>query len=518
VLAWKDLLAPAAGLVLSALTGFAYAVWRDRSAGRSAAAIREGRFVAVPVTVDEHPADLTRTSAPEGAAVRTLGRARARSVSRGYAIRDGEDVRVVTSRQHLLADRQAFTLSHARRQRVDDNLAEFAELTGLRADDGSTFFAGPPLEWHGGFKALLEAPGQPASPSHRLWAGASRRALAFAGVAFVAAVLFQAVWWSGHDVTARMLRALDSPDGPTCAVEWQDGGRQYAEVDCYPPLPHVGAPVVVRALAFPFAGRAMDTSGSYEGITTVTLGPALVTLIGAVVVATRRVQRTPLRLSAAPVSASARPDLAPHDAAGMTLRQLAGRLAEREGWAESAHAAPPAPTPLLDLKLALATAWFIAAALAAGAAWVPGDLPPVVRVAGYTAAGALLVVGLWRTLTAYLTIRSPYGEPVTSEWDFLTVRTVEDEWCTMLMLGETPHWAVFLEGPTHLPVTGRCGVRGRLEEGFAVHLLVDGDYWMPITPVIRVDEEFVDDVRQDLTERLGAAEPHSHDGGAQGER
>jgi hypothetical protein len=512
VFAWTDLLAPAAVLVLSALTGIGYAVWRARRAGRSADAVRQGRFVAIPVTVDAQGVVAERSNAPGGATFGALSRrAGTHGISRGHAIRDDEDIRVVTPRHHLLVDRQAFARSHARRQRVDDNLAEFAELTGLRADDGTTFYVGPPLEWRDGFKALLEAPGRSSSPGRRLWAAAPRRVLTLAGVALAAGVLFQAVWWSGHDVTARMVRALDSPDGAACAVEWRDSVRQYAEVDCYQPLPHLGAPVTVRALAFPFHGKAMDTEGSFGGITALTLGPAVLALAGSGAVAMRRVGRTAVRLTAKPGSASAHRDLAPDAAATMTLRQLASRLAEREGWAESAREAPPPPAAVLDLKLAVVPGWFVAAAVAAGAAWLAEGMPAVVRVAGSTAAAALLVVGLFRTLTAYLTIRSPYREPVTSEWDFLTVRTVEDEWCTMLMLGETPHWAVFLEGPTHLPVTGRCGVRGRLEEGFAIHLLVHGDYWMPITPVIRVDEDFVVDVRDDLTERLGAAEPDHAD-------
>ena len=110
----------------------AYAAWRDRGAQRAASAVRRGRSVPVPVTV-----------VADGA-------------SRGHAVRDGDDVRIVTASHHLLVARDQFAASGARRERFDDDLFELADLRGFTDEEGRRYDAGPALEWSDGFDALLE--------------------------------------------------------------------------------------------------------------------------------------------------------------------------------------------------------------------------------------------------------------------------------------------------------------------------------------------------------------------------
>ncbi|HET7397033.1 MAG TPA: hypothetical protein VFJ94_00815, partial [Intrasporangium sp.] len=105
----------------------------------------------------------------------------------------------------------------------------------------------------------------------------------------------------------------------------------------------------------------------------------------------------------------------------------------------------------------------------------------------------------------------PFGQPVTSEWSYRLVRTLEEEWVAVLLVGGTAYWAVVLGGPAHPAPAGHCGVRGDLESGGAVHLLIDGDVWIPISPVIRVDAEVREQIREDLVHRLTGGVPEVPD-------
>ena len=83
------------------------------------------------------------------------------------------------------------------------------------------------------------------------------------------------------------------------------------------------------------------------------------------------------------------------------------------------------------------------------------------------------------------------------------MRVETDEWAALLFLGDQPHWLVWLvTDDAHPAPIGRCGVRGDLEEGGAVQLRIDGDFWMAAGPVWRVDDDLLRQIREDLLERL----------------
>jgi hypothetical protein len=138
----------------------------------------------------------------------------------------------------------------------------------------------------------------------------------------------------------------------------------------------------------------------------------------------------------------------------------------------------------------------------AGVALLVEDLPRPWRLA--LGAGAVVALG-WaglRALTAWLAIRRAYVGPVTSEWEYRLVRSVDDEWFALLFLLSTPHWMVVLDGPGHPVPVGRCGVRGDLEEGGAIQLFIHQAFWPTLSPVTRVDEALLADIRDDLVDRL----------------
>lgn len=477
---WQFLLSGLAGLVISAASGVAYAAWRDRGAQRAASAVRRGRSVPVPVTV-----------VADGA-------------SRGHAVRDGDDVRIVTASHHLLVARDQFAASGARRERFDDDLFELADLRGFTDEDGRRYDAGPALEWSDGFDALLEVPAPAASRARVVWAGASRVAIGLAVAAAVAAGLFQLIWWAGHDQPAGVVRHVsDGEEVLYCGVRWTDGSGEgrYAEVDCYEPYPAVGRTISVRALAWPFEGSAMDDEGSFEVLTTLTLAPAALALATGLGLGLRRAWRAPVRLRAVAPGSPARADLALEEAQGLPLRALARRVAEREGWAGETDPAPTPPGPWAQVRMAAGTArWWPALPLAAIAGLSEGVSTPW-RAALAAGGAVLLLWALGRTAGVLREIRSAAGQPVTSEWDYLVVRTVEDEWVVLLLLGDTPHWSVVLQGAHPLP-EGRCGVRGELHDGRAVHLVIGGETWVPAGPVVRLGDVDREDLREDLVDRL----------------
>ncbi|HET7399966.1 MAG TPA: hypothetical protein VFJ94_15735, partial [Intrasporangium sp.] len=432
MMSWGELLLPVAGIVVSALVGVGYAVWRDVRARRSLSAARAGRRVVVPVTVDG-------------------GR-----LARGHAVRDGADLRVITRRHHLVVDPDEVRLSGRRRERYDDHLVEHAEMTGLVDDVGDRYYVGPPKEWADTFALALEAPDRPAGMLSRLRAASPRTALGVAASAVLLGAALQTLWWSGHDVSARMVGVVSQDGVDACAVEWRDGDRRgYAELDCSQPYPKPGDRVPVRALAWPFDGSALD----YEGVFAFfTLAPGLLA-VGALAtaggVAARRTRRPAVRLHAPARQGSAEAALetpaeaAPETAAVLSLPGLAAAVAEREGWSDDAPGAPPTPRWWRPLTMAAAsTRWWPTGVLLA-AAWLPDFLAQPWRLALTAAAALALAVATARALAAYAVIRRPFGQPVTSEWSYRLVRTLEEEWVAVLLVGGTAYWAVVLGGPAH---------------------------------------------------------------------
>jgi hypothetical protein len=487
VISWETFLWPVLGLLASCLAGLGYAAWRDFGARRSVAAVAAGRRVAIPMTVD------------------------AEGVVRGHGVRDGMDIRILTKKHHLVVDRAEFLTSGTRRGRFDNELFEYAELVGLVDETGRGYFAGPPEEWGPAFRATLDAPGRSAGWLWRLWAGTPRVAVEVAAVALLVGGVFQGIWWSGHDVSAKMLRVVAGDEGDSCAVEWRDGGRrEYAELDCFAPLPRAGDAVRIRALAWPLDQSALDYAGVYEFFTLVPGALAAGGLMGAAGLGVRRLRRPAVRLRARPREGQAGEAMPTtvQQAEGMPFRMLAAAVAEREGWADDVAAEPPAPHWWDEVAMAVGSARWLPVAGLLGIAWLPESLPQQLRLALTAGAGLVLVWGLWRSVTTYLAVRRPYGQPVTSEWDYQLLRTDDELWVVLLLLGDTPHWAVFLaEGDAHPAVVGRCGIRGDLEEDGAVHIRIMDRFWVPSSPVIRVMEDFREDVREDLVSRLADGSP-----------
>jgi len=98
-------------------------------------------------------------------------------VVRGHGVRDGTDIRILANKHHSLVDRQEFLASRTRRGRFDEELFEYAELTGFVDDTGRRYYIGPPEEWVPAFRATLDAPDRSAGWLWRMWAGTSRVAL-----------------------------------------------------------------------------------------------------------------------------------------------------------------------------------------------------------------------------------------------------------------------------------------------------------------------------------------------------
>ena len=300
-------------------------------------------------------------------------------------------------------------------------------------------------------------------------------------------------------------------------MRW-DGGTHYAEVDCYEPFPAVGSPVVVRALGSPFAGRAMDTEGTYEGLTVIPGVLCLVLGVGTVAQTVARVRRPPVELVPLVQDAPTRdhdggePAVGAH---GDSLPALLDAVSTIELWSDGVTPAPE-QQPHARLVLAASSArWWPTVTLTA-AAVILDMLPDPVRLALGAGAVAALLWGAYRVLSTWFALRPAYDDPVTSEWDYRLWRMVTDEWVAMLQLGDRPHWMVELAGPGHPPPAGRCGVRGDLRDGGAVQLRIGADFWMTAAPVSRVDDDLLEEVREDLRERLGElAEPGARDvGGA----
>jgi hypothetical protein len=484
---WPHLVLPATTLVLSAAGGLLYAMLTDRLASRSLAAVENGKAITVPMLVAVN------------------GEQR-----RGRAVLDGDLLRVIGKGLHLTVTRDAFRTAGVRRGQLDVERLEYAQQRGFTDAAGTRYLLGPVEEWETALAASLESPAGPAHRGRLFLAALPRQVLLPMALAVLGLFAFQALWLTGHDVQAAMVRVVGDEGYESCGVKWEDAGRaEYAEVDCYAPFPAVGSPVTVRALSWPFDESAMDYEGTYPIVSALFGGPALALAFAAAAVARSRMRRTPVLLApiAAPLVAhvAGRPDrmtvVVEPDA---PLSELLDAAAAREGWADDVAAVPPTQPRFARPLMALGAGTWWPAAVLGGVALLIDVLPVSVRVALAAGAAAVLLWAMFRAVIAWLAIRRAYEGPVTSEWDYRLVRSVEDEWWALLFLGQTPHWVVVLDGPGHPPPLGRCGVRGDLEEGGAIQLQIEAAFWPTLSPVGRVDEETLGDLRDDLLDRLGS--------------
>jgi hypothetical protein len=485
VIPWSALVFPVTVIVLCAVGGFAFAWLSGRMADRSVGVVARGRPVTVPmlVTVNGHQ-------------------------RRGRAVLEGDAVRAVGKGVNVLVGRRGYESAAVRRGRLDAELLEYAEQRAFSDASGTRYLLGPVEEWEEAFTAALRQAPRPAGRLRLLLAATPRQVLAPLALAMFALVAFQGVWLSGHDVQASMVRVVGDEGLESCGVRWHETGRdKYAEVDCYAPFPEVGAPVRIRALAWPFDESAMDTEDTYP-IASLLLGGGVVVLAGiAAGVGWSRMRRTPDLLTplAAPATvpviappATATVDV-PRDA---SLPVLLDAVATREGWTDDGKDTPPEQSWYARYLMALGAGRWWPGVVMAGVALLVEDLPRPWRLA--LGAGAVVALG-WaglRALTAWLAIRRAYVGPVTSEWEYRLVRSVDDEWFALLFLLSTPHWMVVLDGPGHPVPVGRCGVRGDLEEGGAIQLFIHQAFWPTLSPVTRVDEALLADIRDDLVDRL----------------
>lgn len=486
MISWTDLVLPATAFVACAVGGFAYAVLTDRLARRGLGVARRGRAITVPMLVTVNG-----------------------DQRRGRAVLDGDDIRLVGSGVNVRVGRRGYQAAAVRRGQVDAEVLDFAEQRAFTDASGTRYLLGPLEEWEEAFDVSLGAPARPATRARLLRGAFPRRVLAamlLAGFAFAG---FQAVWASGHDVEATMVRVVGDEGLESCGVAWTEEGRdEYAEVDCYAPFPTVGAPVLVRALAWPFDESAMDHEDTYVMATFLLAGAVLV-LGGvgtAVAVGRLRGPAVPLAPLAAPpvthVVTPARPTTVElsRDA---PLLDLLSAVAAREGWEDDGVATPPVQPRYARYLMALSAGTWWPGVVLAGVGLLVEGLPHALRVALGAGAAVSLLWAAFRAVTAWLAIRRAYVGEVTSEWDYRLIRALDDEWCALLFLGSSPHWLVVLDGPGHPAPVGRCGVRGDLQDGGAIQLRLGGEYWPTLSPVSRVDEELAADMREDLIERLG---------------
>ena len=486
VISWTHLVLPALAFVACAVGGVAYAVLTDRLARRSLGVARRGRAITVPMLV-------------------TLNG----DQRRGRAVLDGDDIRLVGSGVNVRVARRGYAAAAVRRGQVDAEVLDFAEQRAFTDASGTRYLLGPLEEWEEAFDASLGAPTRPATRARLLRAAFPRRVLGPVLLAVLAFAAFQAVWTSGHDVEATMVRVVGDEGLESCGVAWTEEGRdEYAEVDCYSPFPKVGAPVLVRAMAWPFDESAMDHEDTYF-LATFLLAGAVLVLGGvgtAVAMGRLRGPGVPLAPLPAPqvthVVTPARQTTVElsRDA---PLLDLLSAAAAREGWEGDGVAAPPIQPRHARYLMALSAGTWWPGVVLAGVGLLVEGLPHALRVALAAGSAVALLWAAFRAVTAWLAIRRAYVGQVTSEWDYRLVRSLDDEWFAVLFLGSTPHWMVLLDGPGHPAPVGRCGVRGDLRDGGAIQLQFGGEYWPTLSPVSRVDDELVSDLRKDLVERLG---------------
>ncbi|MCE1178014.1 MAG: hypothetical protein LWW86_03165 [Micrococcales bacterium] len=473
--------------IASMLVGLAAAILNDRSAGRAEALARRGKRVTTRFLA----------AGPDGQ-------------RRVRAFVDDDDLVVIGPRTHLRVSRTAYSESQIRRMSVDEELFEFAEQRGFVDGAGRRFVLGPVEEWAPATEAALQSNHGRAGRWTRVRAALPRQAVGAALLGALALLGFQTLWATGSDVSARVVRLLPYPedDYTDCGVRWTDpGGEHYAEVDCYAPYPKVGETIRIRALGWPMQGKALDTSGTYEGLTSVTGVLALLGAGWAVGATAARLRRPALQLQARPEPAVrvVGPDRTQtiDVARDADLLNLLDALSAREGWTDEVSSQPPEqPWYALPLMAISSARWWPIAVFLAAAVLLPEGVPIGVS---YALGAAALVMAVWAVSTAIGTWRllgQARSGPVTSEWDYRLLRDLNDDWFVLLVLGRTPHWITLLDSQVHPAPVGRCGVRGDLTAGGAVQLRIDGVFWPTGGPVDRVDEDMLQDMREEVLDRL----------------
>jgi hypothetical protein len=471
-----------ASCIGGAIIGLGVAWWRDQRAAGALRRVERGRGLTVPAIVSVAGSD-----------------------RRSQAVVDDGGLWVVGPRTQLSISGPAWASAAQRRHHLDEELLEMSTQRGFVDAAGTRYLVGVVEEWDEALAAAVARPARPASAWRRRLAAAPRLWCAATAAGVLAVGLFQLVWALGEDVTASVVRVLGDVGYESCAVRWDDDGRsRYAEVDCYPPFPQPGGPLVVRGLAWPFEGKALDHEGTYEALTVLPAGLAVVAGTVTLSMTGSRLRRPAIRLTPAP---SPRVEVVPEslvtvERRGPLTTQLHA-LSALEGWADGVTAPPPASTLRPYVMAATSARWWPGPALAA-AGWLLDDLPGPARTALFLAAAAALLWAVHQAASTWVAIRPAFGAPVTSEWEYHLLREPEEQWIALLLLGGRPHWLIDLLGPGHPQPRGWCGVRGDLRDGGAVQLVVDGEDWMCAGPVVRVDDDVLSELTWSVADRLGA--------------
>ena len=227
-------------------------------------------------------------------------------------------------------------------------------------------------------------------------------------------VLLTACWWSGQDVTAKVVAHESTDDFVDCRISWTSPTGERTDLVACDDRPPVGSTLTVRRMGWPIA----DDVWAYDG-TEVVAGGGLLLLGAAFAVGLQIFRRSvgaPVRLVPVASPTQVSPQSRVTDAtlsANASTAELALRVSARELWTPMA---PPPPTAWSRTRqaiddfphLVLAPPWF---GLIVLLVW---DNPIADRW-GLPIVGVLLTAGLtWlvtRVIGRLRVARAPWSEP-----------------------------------------------------------------------------------------------------------
>lgn len=451
-----------------------------------------------------------------------------RRMTAGHAWRDGQDLRVSTTRDHLVIDVDDIRKVR-RRVEVVEVQQDIDELVLLAFHDSAErrHHVGVPTRTWADFEAVTTGAAT-ARPRLPWQAVLPRKMLALLVLLLLATACFQGLWFSGHDVTAQVI-SVDSED-LYMEVTWDDEGiTQRDEVGYYEPDPSVGDTVTVRAMPWPLQGRAWGYDGFYETMTVGSVVAGLGSCVWLVVSYVRNVRRPAIRVHAPYVPATSsttagsssnghrgedggepsetqsvgsvfgvpRPDVSTVD--------LIKAVGLRSGLDSEPVSAPPPESLVTQVRIAWnGSFWWLAILPLFGAIVFNLSMPFI--WGGVAIAGAYAAYAIVTTSWVFIARRSPYRADWSSEWSFVSLSTGSNDYLVMLTVGPSVYWSTHVSGG--FPgLTGQCWVRGQLRDGGAVQLRIGDDVWAPDAPVEKMSGEDVAVLRADLFTELAAPDP-----------
>lgn len=451
-----------------------------------------------------------RLHVPHRLALRRLARGRAVRIPariggpgatvKGRLVRAGDEMHLLGKGIHWVVPVAELRGAPARGV-VDSEEGGLGRAHALTGPDGAPGVVEVDDRWSGPLDALLAPTAASTEPSgplplRRLLApGLVGSALLFAG----ASAFFGIVRAAAVERTSPVTRVTELDGLSSCHVQWTEGTQLLSGApDCPDPIPAVGDPMTYLTPPWPFHGQAWDLIGG----TVLVVAPLVVAALlagWAVVGALRLRRRQPvLHRAVAPVGEPALTRerltiLALVDRAARLLRWEAEPLKKLDAtgprWRRDAlRALAAAPRGLVMTAVpALLLAWAFE--------WPD---PVVLGIGAAVAASALWALA--RAVGIFRRLRRTWSAPVVGEWVHRAVRMPDGDWATLLFLDETPQWSVAMYGRP--PLAGTARVRGDLSDGGSVHLLMDGEVWVPVSWAFALDHEDLDEIRDMLTFQL----------------